>query len=66
MKYTITTVFKQLPISMSAVAKKANINANSLRLYACGVKVPSFETLEKVERAIKEIGKELLEATLDY
>jgi hypothetical protein len=47
-------------LNATEVAKKARINPSLMRQYVSGIKNPSFERAKKIEDAIHEIGKELL------
>jgi predicted RNase H-like HicB family nuclease len=46
-------------INISTLANRMGMNASLLRQYAKGIKFPSIKQVAKIERAIKEIGKEL-------
>ena len=53
--------FKLVPeISMSGIAIKANINKSLLRQYATGKANASEKRLKEIEKAVHELGQELL------
>jgi predicted RNase H-like HicB family nuclease len=56
------SVFFQLhnPIKQSRVAKMAGINPSLLRQYARGIKHPGLNQARKIEKAIHQLGRELL------
>lgn len=63
--YDIQAFFMEHPyLSITAVAEKAGINPGLLRQYTSGVKHPAAKQVVKIERAIKQIVKELKVVTL--
>ncbi|MBX3240841.1 MAG: hypothetical protein KIT80_15155 [Chitinophagaceae bacterium] len=46
-------------LTASLIAKRAGINPGLMRQYSSGVKYPSAVQAQKIEQAIKEVGKEL-------
>lgn len=56
--------FEKIPeLKISHIAKRAGINPSLVRQYAKGLKYPSIEQAEKIENAVRELAKELLELT---
>lgn len=51
-------------ISQREVAHRAGINKSLLRQYACGLKNPSKARIRLIEKAVREIGKELVTAEI--
>lgn|SRR5690606_3422590 len=61
----IPSFFKLLPeLKISALAKKAGINESLMRQYATGKANASEERAKQIERAVHELGKELLSVSL--
>jgi predicted RNase H-like HicB family nuclease len=61
----IPSFFKLLPeLKISAIAEKANINASLVRQYASGKANASEKQAKKLEKAIHELGEELLAVSL--
>ena len=59
--YDLSSLFQNKNfLNISAIAKKAGINASLMRQYAAGIKSPSDETAKKIEGVIRDLGKELL------
>ena len=48
------------PVKQSAVAERAGINPSLLRQYARGIKHPSISQAKKIEKAIHQLGHDLL------
>ncbi len=46
-------------INISSLAKRIGMNSSLLRQYSKGIKFPSLEQVARIEKAIKQIGKEL-------
>ncbi|MBK8501087.1 MAG: type II toxin-antitoxin system HicB family antitoxin [Saprospiraceae bacterium] len=46
-------------INITSLAKRIGMNASLLRQYSKGIKFPSLEQVAKIEKAIKQIGREL-------
>lgn len=46
-------------INITSLAKRIGMNSSLLRQYSKGIKFPSLEQVAKIEKAIKQIGKEL-------
>lgn len=64
-KLDIKSIFKLLPeIKVSAVAKKAHINESLMRQYVSGKANASEERAKKIEKAIHQLGEELLSVSL--
>ncbi len=58
--YDLSVFFEQNNfLSISGIAKRANMNSSLLRQYAAGLKFPSREKATKIETVIRSIGKEL-------
>jgi predicted RNase H-like HicB family nuclease len=51
-------------INISTLAKRIGMNSSLLRQYAKGIKFPSIKQVNKIESAIKEIGKQLIKTEL--
>ncbi len=49
------------PVKQSLIAKKAGINPSLLRQYARGIKHPGVNQALKIEKAIHQLGRELLQ-----
>lgn len=60
----IPSFFKLLPIKISAIAKKAGINPSLMRQYATGKANASEQRAKQIEKAIHELGKDLLSVSL--
>ncbi|GLB48693.1 type II toxin-antitoxin system HicB family antitoxin [Neptunitalea lumnitzerae] len=57
----LASFFKLVPeIKISAIAKKAGVNASLMRQYVTGKANASEERTKQIEQAIHELGKELL------
>ena len=64
-RYDVQAFFMQHPyLSITAVAGIAGINPGLLRQYSSGVKHPSAKQVVKIEKAIKQIVKQLNTVTL--
>lgn len=48
-------------INQSFIARKAGINPSLLRQYARGIKHPGIKQAQKIEHAIHQLGRELLQ-----
>lgn len=60
----IQALFKLIPeIKISSLAKKAGINESLMRQYATGKANASEERAKKIEKALHELGNELLSVT---
>ena len=46
-------------INISTLAKRIGMNSSLLRQYAKGIKFPSLKQVNKIENAIRKIGKQL-------
>lgn len=46
-------------INITSLAKRIGMNSSLLRQYAKGIKFPSLEQVARIEKEIKQIGKEL-------
>ena len=58
--YDLTSIFdKNEVLNVSAIAKRVGINSSLLRQYTSGIKTPSQETVNKIEKVIHGIAKEL-------
>jgi predicted RNase H-like HicB family nuclease len=49
------------PVKQSQIAKKAGINPSLIRQYARGIKHPGIKQARKIEKAIHQLGRELLQ-----
>lgn len=59
-KLDIASFFKLLPIKISAIAEKTGIDPSLMRQYASGKAKASEERAGKIEKAIHELGEDLL------
>ena len=62
--YDLTSFFTAHPLNIGDVAKKAAISPVLMRQYASGIKFPSEDRLQQIEKAINEIGRELSKVKL--
>ena len=61
----IPSFFKLLPeLKISSIAKKAHINESLMRQYATGKANASEERAKQIEKAVHELGEELLSVSL--
>ena len=51
-------------INITSLAKRIGMNSSLLRQYSKGLKFPSLEQVGRIEKAIKQIGKELISTEL--
>jgi len=51
-------------INISTLAKRIGMNSSLLRQYSKGIKFPSLKQVNKIESAIRKIGKELSKTEL--
>lgn len=51
-------------INISCLAKRIGINSSLLRQYSKGIKFPSIEQVARIEKEIKQIGRELSKTEL--
>jgi len=51
-------------INITSLAKRIGMNTSLLRQYSKGIKYPSIEQVNKIEKAIKQIARELLNTEL--
>lgn len=59
-KYTVKEFFSTFSsIKATPFARKIGINPALMRHYAAGIAEPGKKNREKIQKAIKEIGKEL-------
>ncbi len=64
-KLDLQSFFKLVPeIKINAIASKAGINASLLRQYATGKANASEERAKEIEKAVHQLGKELLSVSL--
>jgi|SRR5688572_3496878 len=63
--YDLTSFFEQYPyLNISEIANKSGISQTMMRQYTAGNKFPSEERVSEIEKAIREIGKELTKVRL--
>jgi hypothetical protein len=63
--YDLTAFFEQYAyINISKIASKSGINYSLMRQYSIGYKYPSEIRVKMIEKAIREIGKELIKVKL--
>lgn len=61
----IPSFFKLLPaVKISSIAKKSKINQSLMRQYASGTANASEKRAKQIEKAIHELGEELLSVSL--
>lgn len=60
----IPSFFKMLPVKISAIAEKTGINPSLLRQYASGKTNASVKRAKQIEKAIHELGEDLLSVSL--
>ncbi|HSP12531.1 MAG TPA: type II toxin-antitoxin system HicB family antitoxin [Salegentibacter sp.] len=60
----IVSFFKLLPIKISAIAEKTGINPSLMRQYATGKANVSEKRAREIEKAIHELGEDLLSVSL--
>ena len=53
-------------LSKSGVSKLTGMNASLIRQYASGIKSPSRKQAGKIEEALHNLGRELLEVNLSW
>jgi DNA-binding transcriptional regulator YdaS (Cro superfamily) len=59
--HDLTAVFSEKTyLNLSAVAQKLGVNRSLMAQYAAGTKFPSTERAQAIEKAIHEIGRDLL------
>jgi hypothetical protein len=59
--HDLTAVFSEKSyLNLSVVAQKLGINRSLMAQYAAGTKFPSTERVEAIEKAIHELGRDLL------
>ena len=63
-KLDIASFFKLLPIKISAIAEKTGINPSLMSQYASGKANASEERARKIEKAIHELGEDLLSISI--
>jgi predicted RNase H-like HicB family nuclease len=51
-------------INITSLAKRIGMNSSLLRQYSKGIKFPSLEQVGRIEKAIRQIGKELSKTEL--
>lgn len=51
-------------INITTLAEYIGMNSSLLRQYAKGLKFPSIKQVSRIERAVKEIGKQLIQTEL--
>ncbi len=63
--YDLTSFFENHSyLNITEIAKRADINPGLMRQYTSGIKFPSEDRVKIIEKAIKEIGKELIRVKL--
>lgn len=61
----VSRVLKSFPeINVSQLARRVGIAQSVLAAYICGSKTPSAERCEKIERALHQLGQELIATRL--
>ena len=51
-------------LNVSDIAQRAGINSALMRQYVSGIKFPSEDRVKEIQKAIREIGKELTKTNL--
>ena len=51
-------------INISNLAKRIGMNQSLLRQYAKGIKYPGIKQLEKIQKAVHQLGRELIKTKL--
>jgi hypothetical protein len=63
--YALEAVFTEKKyLNLSELASRVGINRSLLAQYAAGIKFPSLERAQKIEEAIHDLGRDLLEIKL--
>jgi len=63
--YDLTALFNEMKfLNLSGVATRAGINRSLMAQYAAGKKFPSPERARSIEKAIHNLGRDLLEVKL--
>lgn len=63
--YDLTAFFEEYNyVNISKIATKAGINYSLMRQYSIGNKFPSLMRVRVIQKAIRDIGKELTKVTL--
>ncbi len=63
--YDLTSFFEQHSyLNITDIAKYAEINQALMRQYAAGVKYPSEDRVKQIEKAIRQIGRDLTKLKL--
>lgn len=61
LQYDIAGLFDEKKfLNAAVIAERAGINKSLMRQYASGIKFPSFERAQQIERVIHELGKEMI------
>ncbi len=61
----LSTLFELFPpLKKSTIAQMAGMNPSLLRQYTTGIKHPSFEQAKRIEQAVHQLGRELLNVRL--
>ncbi len=61
----LSTLFELFsPLKKSTIAEMAGMNPSLLRQYTKGIKHPSFDQAKRIEQAIHQLGRELLNVRL--
>lgn len=61
LQYDIAGLFEEKKfLNASVIAERTGINKSLMRQYASGIKSPSYQRAKEIERAIHELGKELM------
>jgi predicted RNase H-like HicB family nuclease len=63
--YDLTQLFDVLSaVKINAIADLAGINQSLMRQYASGVKFPSLQQAQKIQAAVHQLGKKLLQVSM--
>jgi hypothetical protein len=63
--YDVSAFFAEFDaVKINSIAKKAGLNQGLVRQYVAGIKHPSKQQVEKIQTAVHELGKQLIEVQL--
>ncbi|HEV7382648.1 MAG TPA: hypothetical protein VGN64_22790 [Dyadobacter sp.] len=63
--YDLTAFFEQFDfLKITKIAELSGVNGSLMRQYATGKKFPSAKQAKKIERAVKELARQLLKVQI--
>lgn len=63
--YDVSAFFAEFDaVKINSIAKKAGLNQGLVRQYVASIKHPSKQQVEKIQKAVHELGKQLIEVQL--